>query len=67
MAQIKAFSGRHVLVKRLAAQVGDKGLAIALLEKRGDLKKDGKTLTAHGKKRDAMTAAERKKDRERHG
>ena len=65
MSQIKQFKGRGVLVKRLAAQVGNKPEAIAILEKRGDLKKDGTTLTKHGKQRDAMTAFERLKDRER--
>lgn len=54
--------GRGALVKRLAAQTGSKAMAIALLKKRGHLTKDGK-LTAEGKKRDAMTAAERAKDR----
>lgn len=54
--------GRKSLVKRLSAQTGSKGMAIALLKKRGHMADDG-TLTAEGKKRDAMTAAERAKDR----
>lgn len=54
--------GKGVLAKRLAAQVGSKPLAYALLKKRGDMKADG-SLTAKGKKRDSMTAAERAKDR----
>ena len=54
--------GRGKLVDRLAAQVGGKPLAIALLKKRGDMSASG-ALTSKGKKRDAMTAAERAKDR----
>lgn len=60
--QTQKFQGRGQLVDRLAAQVGDKGMAIAILKKRGDLNSEGK-LTAHGRKRDAMTASERAKDR----
>lgn len=56
------FMGRHKLVSRLAALVGSKGMAIALLKKRGDMASTGQ-LTAAGKKRDNMTAAERAKDR----
>lgn len=54
--------GRGKLVKRLAAQVGSEKLAVNILKKRGHLTKNGK-LTAKGKKRDKMTAAERAKDR----
>lgn len=57
------FMGRGKLVERLTAQVGDKGLAIAILKKRGHLKDDGKTYTKAGMKRNAMTAEERAKDR----
>jgi hypothetical protein len=57
------FMGKHQLIDRLAAQVGNKASAVTILKKRGDLKADGKTLTAAGKKRDAMTAEERAKDR----
>ena len=56
------FMGKHQLVDRLAAQVGDEGLAIALLKKRGDMSKSGK-LTKKGKARDNMTAEQRAKDR----
>jgi hypothetical protein len=56
------FMGEHQLVKRLAAQVGDKGMAIGILKKRGDMTKSG-TLTKKGKARDSMTAEERAKDR----
>ena len=61
MATQKAM-GRNKLVERLAAQVGDPYLAKALLKHRGDMAPSGK-LTAKGKKRDAMTAEERAKDR----
>jgi len=57
------FMGRGKLLERLTAQVGDEGLAIAILKKRGHLKADGKTYTQAGIKRNAMTAEERAKDR----
>jgi hypothetical protein len=57
------FMGRGKLLERLTAQVGDKGLAIAILKKRGHLKDDGKTYTKAGMARNAMTAEERAKDR----
>lgn len=56
------FMGRNQLVDRLAAQVGNKDTAIAILKKRGQMKDDG-TLTAAGQKRNMMTAEERAKDR----
>jgi len=56
------FMGKHKLVKRLTAQVGNKGEAIAILKKRGDMDNKG-ALTAKGKKRDDMTAEQRAKDR----
>jgi hypothetical protein len=57
------FMGRHQLIDRLAAQIGNRDTAIEVLKKRGHLEADGKTLTAAGMKRDAMTAEERAKDR----
>ena len=54
--------GRNQLVKRLIAQVGDKGFAYALLKKRGHMNPDGK-LTAQGQKRNQMTAGERAHER----
>jgi hypothetical protein len=57
------YTGRKQLVARLGDQVGSKELAINILKKRGDLKADGKTLTAKGAKRDNMTAGERAIDR----
>ena len=60
--ETQKFMGRNQLVKRLIAQVGDKGFAYALLKKRGHMNPDG-TLTAEGQKRNIMTAAERAFDR----
>ena len=57
------FMGKNQLVDRLAAQVGNRGMAIEILKNRGQLAADGKTLTAAGQKRDNMTAEERAKDR----
>ena len=54
--------GSGQLVDRLMAQVGDRGFAIALLKKRGDMNPDG-TLTAKGEARNRMTAEERALDR----
>lgn len=57
------FMGRGKLLERLTAQVGDRKLAVNILQKRGHLKADGKTYTKEGMKRNAMTAEERAKDR----
>ncbi len=57
------FMGKNQLVKRLAAQVGSEELAIGILQKRGQLAPDGKTLTAEGRRRDSMTAEQRALDR----
>jgi hypothetical protein len=57
------FMGKGQLLERLTAQVGSRKLAIGILQKRGDLKADGKTYTDKGMKRNAMTAEERAKDR----
>jgi hypothetical protein len=54
--------GRGELVDRLTAQVRDRGFAIALLKKRGDLTASGE-LTARGRARNKMTAKERAIDR----
>ena len=56
------FMGRHSLLKRLSAQVGSEDMAKKILIERGHMTADGK-LTAEGRKRDAMTAEERAKDR----
>lgn len=60
--ETQKFMGRNQLVKRLIAQVGDKGFAYALLKKRGHMNADG-TLTAKGEQRNQMTAEERAFDR----
>jgi len=57
------FMGKHQLIDRLAAQVGSRDMAIGILQKRGQLAPDGKTLTAEGKRRDSMTAEQRALDR----
>jgi hypothetical protein len=57
------FMGKGQLLERLTAQVGDRKLAIGILQKRGHLKADGKTYTEEGMKRNSMTAEERAKDR----
>lgn len=57
------FMGKNQLIDRLAAQVGNRDMAVKILKNRGHLAEDGKTLTAAGMKRDAMTAEERAKDR----
>ena len=62
--ETQKFMGKGQLINRLTAQVGSKEKAIRILQQRGHLMKDGKTLTPEGKKRDAMTAEERSKDRE---
>jgi len=58
------FMGRGQLINRLSAQVGSKEKAIKILQNRGHLMADGKTLTEEGKRRDRMTAEERSNDRE---
>jgi len=60
--ETQRFMGSGQLVDRLTAQVRDKGFAIALLKKRGDMTADGK-LTAKGEARNRMTAEERALDR----
>ncbi len=55
--------GRNQLIERLAAQVGSRDLAVGILQKRGHLYPGTETLTEEGRKRDAMTAEERAKDR----
>lgn len=62
--ETQKFMGKGQLINRLTDQVGSRAKAIKILQERGHLMKDGKTLTAEGKKRDAMTAEERSKDRE---
>ena len=61
--ETQKFMGKGQLINRLTAQVGSRGMAIKILQDRGHLMRDGKTLTAEGKKRDAMTAEQRSNDR----
>jgi hypothetical protein len=61
--ETQRFMGGNQLVSRLAVQVGSIDRAKGILIKRGDMKPDGKTLTAKGMKRNAMTAGERAVDR----
>lgn len=58
-----AHTGKHQLIARLTDQVGSHDEAVKILIARGHLEKDGKTLTAEGKRRDNMTAAQRATDR----
>jgi hypothetical protein len=58
------FMGRGQLINRLSAQVGSREKAVKILQNRGHLMADGKTLTEEGKRRDRMTAEERSNDRE---
>ena len=57
------FMGQGQLIDRLSAQVGNRDTAIKLLQDRGQLMADGKTFTAAGAKRNAMSAQERAIDR----
>ena len=57
------YMGRHSLLKRLTAQVGgNEEMAKKILIERGHMTPGGE-LTAEGRRRDAMTAEERAKDR----
>jgi hypothetical protein len=56
------FMGKHQLVKRLAAQVGNEDMAIAILKSRGDMNEKGE-LTRKGLARDNMTSEQRAIDR----
>lgn len=63
--------GKGQLLERLTEQMrtqknapdDPRAAAIAVLQKRGHLKEDGKTFTAAGQARNQMTAAQRAKDR----
>lgn len=57
------FMGRGQLIDRLAAQVGDRDKALAILTERGHYDPRTKKLTPAGEQRNAMTAEERAKDR----
>ena len=58
------YMGRNQLIDRLTAQVGgNREMALAILTERGHYDPKTNQLTAEGRKRDAMTAEERAKDR----
>jgi hypothetical protein len=65
MAKALNSGPKDKLIARLSSQVGDKGMAIAILKKRGDLTQAGKhtKLTAHGSSRAKLGNAGRAKDR----
>jgi hypothetical protein len=56
--ETQQFMGSGQLVDRLTAQVRDRGFAMALLKKRGDMTADGK-LTAKGEEANAMNSGQR--------
>jgi hypothetical protein len=56
--------GANQMLERLTAQTGSREMAIGLLRDRGQMEKDSEKWTPEGAKRNAMTAAERAKDRE---
>lgn len=57
------FMRKGELINRLTLQVGDRSMAIRILQRRGHLMADGKTFTHEGAKRNAMSAEERAIDR----
>lgn len=61
--QTEEYMGRNQLIDRLAAQVGNRDMAVKILQKRGMLQPGTETLTEKGKLRNAMTAEERAIDR----
>lgn len=61
--QTEEYMGRNQLIDRLTAQVGNRDMAVKILQKRGMLHPDTEILTEKGKLRNAMTAEERAIDR----
>ena len=57
------FMGANQMLERLTAQTGSRELAIGLLRDRGHMEKNSEKWTPQGAARNAMTAAERAKDR----
>lgn len=57
------FMGRNQLIDRLAAQVGDRDKALAILADRGHYDPKAGKLTPEGERRNKMTAEERALDR----
>jgi hypothetical protein len=62
MADTTKFMGKGQLIDRLTAQVGSRGMAIEILQKRGHVDAKG-NLTPAGEVRNAMSAEERAIDR----
>ena len=59
----KDHMGRNSLIDRLAAQVGNREMAVSILQDRGHLKPGTEEFTPAGAARNKMTAEERAKDR----
>ena len=57
------FMGRNQLIDRLSDQVGNRDMALGILEKRGHVFPGTDKLTITGQIRDDMTAEERALDR----
>ena len=53
------YMGRNQLINRLTDQVGDRNMALGILEKRGHVYPNTDKLTLTGQIRDDMTAEER--------
>jgi len=61
--QTQKHMGRNQLIERLAAQVGNRDMAVGILQDRGMLLPGTETLTKKGAIRNSMTAEERAIDR----
>jgi len=61
--QTEEYMGRNQLIDRLSAQVGNRKIAIKILQNRGMLYPGTETLTKKGMARNSMTAEERAIDR----
>jgi hypothetical protein len=59
----KSYMGSGDLINRLSVQVGSNKMAIKILQGRGHLEADGKTLTLEGERRNNMTSEQRAIDR----
>ena len=55
--------GRNDMLDRLAAQVGNRDMAIGILRDRGHMEMNSEKFTPAGEARNKMTAEERAKDR----
>tara|TARA_R110002072_G_scaffold86749_1_gene195693 strand:- start:290 stop:565 length:276 start_codon:yes stop_codon:yes gene_type:complete len=61
--QTEKHMGRNQLIERLSAQVGNRDMAVSILQDRGMLLPGTETLTKKGMMRNSMTAEERAIDR----